>query len=259
MKAGLGLHAYRWRRAAVWRNRMSLGERARRNTRSRDLFCAIVWRMSTADVRAAVSASAGALERLDAAAWGRRAPLVGWTVADTVGHIVGALGSYATLLSIERIASNPLPIVVRPRDSVQPDGLLTALEGAGELLAATVERADPNVWVTHPWGRADRTAIAAMGCDETLIHTWDACRAAAFHFRPADDVCRTVLDRLFPWAPTDTDPWETLLWANGRRRLGERSRLPQRWRWYSSDLSTWDGRGPKVGGPHGELVDWHGQ
>jgi mycothiol maleylpyruvate isomerase-like protein len=40
---------------------------------------------------------------------------------------------------------------------------------------------------------------------------------------------------LFPEAPTDEDPWATLLWANGRTALGE---LPRRdtWKWRCTPL-----------------------
>jgi len=47
---------------------------------------------------------------------------------------------------------------------------------------------------------------------------------------PDPDVVRRALDRLFPDAPRDTDPWPTLLWASGRGDLPGRDRLTD-WRW----------------------------
>ncbi len=54
-----------------------------------------------------------------------------------------------------------------------------------------------------------------------------------------------VMARLFPWhalGPGD-DPWQVLLWANGRIDLEGRPRQA-RWRWHCAPLSEWDGAVP---------------
>ena len=43
-----------------------------------------------------------------------------------------------------------------------------------------------------------------------------------------------------PWAPADVDPWDGLLWANGRRPLDDLP--PERdWLWQCAPLDEWDG------------------
>jgi hypothetical protein len=49
------------------------------------------------------------------------------------------------------------------------------------------------------------------------------------------------LGRLFPWAPTDVDPWAALRWVAGRLDLPSYGRTPPTWAWYASPLTEWDG------------------
>lgn len=123
--------------------------------------------------------------------------------------------------------------------------LLDALEVAGALLAAAVTTARPPDRGWNSYGIADRSGFAAMGCDEILVHGYDlSCGLGAggsITLTPPPDLARRVTRRLFPWAPTDHDPWQTLLWANGRVALGDRP-PERRWLWHCAPLETWDGR-----------------
>jgi hypothetical protein len=49
------------------------------------------------------------------------------------------------------------------------------------------------------------------------------------------------LGRLFPWHAVGDgdDPWEVLLWANGRTELAGRP-LQGSWRWQCAPLSEWE-------------------
>ena len=93
---------------------------------------------------------------------------------------------------------------------------MTAFSAA---LAFVVDGVPPGHRGCHPDGLADASGFAAMGCDELLVHTWDAARGLGLDFQPPSVLSQMVLRRLFPWAPEDTDPWPTLLWANGRAEL----------------------------------------
>lgn len=210
---------------------------------------------SDTDVLVVGAFCTGILQRVDRGDWLKRVPLLRWTVTDTVCHIAATLNSYSVLLSSGR-KERWRPAVEAPWRDASPQSLIESVDVTAHLLAAAVRQAAPDVLVWHPWGRADRGAIAAMGCDEALAHTWDICRAVHIDFDPPTAPVRAVLDRLFPWAPTSTDPVATLMWANGRSRLGSVARLPQRWRWFSAPLREWDGQGPKVGGPRGALLNW---
>jgi hypothetical protein len=84
-----------------------------------------------------------------------------------------------------------------------------------------------------------------MACDELLVHGDDAARGLGLEFDHDAPLAAQVLARLFPWhtvGPGD-DPWQILLWANGRIDLEGRPHQG-RWRWHSAPLAEWDGTGP---------------
>jgi hypothetical protein len=95
-------------------------------------------------------------------------------------------------------------------------------------------------------GMADRSGFLAMGCDEILIHTDDILRGLGSSFSPPPEIVSRVLARLFPWAPTNTDPWETLRWANGRADLGDLPNPGPNWIWHCAPLEEWDGTIPQM-------------
>ena len=115
----------------------------------------------------------------------------------------------------------------------------------------------------HPAGLADRYGFAAMACTETLVHTWDIACGLGVDFTPPEDIAAKSLARLFPWVQDDGDPWQTLLYAAGRRNLRGNDRRAPNWSWQCAPLSEWKGdiRGPRRVGTsltlpvHTELVE----
>ncbi|WP_238412359.1 maleylpyruvate isomerase N-terminal domain-containing protein [Saccharothrix deserti] len=161
--------------------------------------------------------------------WTAVVPGMDWTVAKTVAHISDCLLWYSTDLLAGPSELSTADVAVRPDSS--PADLVRTLRTFASVLAAVVEAtpADHRGW--HPWGLADAAGFAGMGCDEMLVHTHDAARGLGLEFALPPEPTRKVLARMFPEAPTDRDPAETLLWANGRIPLGD---LPKRtgWRWH---------------------------
>ena len=111
------------------------------------------------------------------------------------------------------------------------------------MLARVIDASPPGARGWHPFGLADASGFAAMACDELLVHTDDAARGLELPFAPPDPLARATVERLFPWAPPDTDPWPTLLWANGRTDLPGHPRQV-RWRWHCAPLEEWNGLNP---------------
>jgi hypothetical protein len=121
--------------------------------------------------------------------------------------------------------------------------MLAVLRTGAALLAAAIRAAGPDDRGYHPFGMADRSGFAAMGCDEILVHGSDVAQGLRVVYDPPRDVCERTLRRLFPWAPSGVDPWAGLLWANGRAPLGDR--LPGRQHlWHCRPLAEWDGVAP---------------
>ncbi|MEU6729137.1 maleylpyruvate isomerase N-terminal domain-containing protein [Nonomuraea wenchangensis] len=193
-------------------------------------------------VHLAVDLLAGA----PAGAWERRAGSLEWTCRETADHLADDLFAYAAQLGPRRppldgyvpfavsARREGAPVeTIRTRPEAGPEGLLQVIEACGALLAAMVRTAPPDVLAHHGFGAADPEGFAAMGLVETLVHTHDLAEGLGLTWEPPAEVCARVLDRLFPDAPEDAEPWPALLWATGRAELPGRPRLTE-WRWYSA-------------------------
>lgn len=193
------------------------------------------------DVRDAASAVVAALTPAVGGDWTAKVPHLTWSIAETVAHTVDCVLWY----SVDLAAAGPdLQIIELSTRSAAPAAdLLAAVTGASRLLASVVSAAPPEARGFHPWGSADRSGFAAIGCDELLVHGWDAAQALGVEFRPESKLAGRVLGRIFPWVAAEPDEWTALLWANGRLDLPSRPR-PTRWRWHCAPLHEWDGSVP---------------
>ena len=110
----------------------------------------------------------------------------------------------------------------------------------GRVLASMVRTSRAHVRAYHPAGMADPEGFAGMGCHEALLHGNDIAQAFGLSLDPPRDVCRRVLARIFPQAPTDlaeSDPWTALQWAGGRIELPGHPQQPS-WRPHPAPLTS---------------------
>jgi hypothetical protein len=150
-------------------------------------------------------------------------------VRTAVAHVVDVLGFYALHLA----SGSPvrLRVDVRPHDGTTSSEMLDILHAAARLLGLVVDASPGQVRAWHVFGPSDPRGFAAMACDELLVHTYDALSGMGRQFAAAEALVWPVLNRLFPDAPGGRDPWEVLLWANGRIGLpGLPTRGPN-WTW----------------------------
>jgi hypothetical protein len=187
------------------------------------------------DVRDAAATCVAALRPLHGADWSAPAGELEWSAQQTLDHVAHALLFYATSLAT-RATSRPAGPTIRAAGNTAE-----GMAALAAVLAAVAEAAPDDVRGWHGLGRADREGFMAMGCDEMLVHTNDIATGLAGTFDPPRELCRRVLQRLFPWAPVDVDPWESLLWANGRIALPGWPRQGPEWAWLATPLSEWDG------------------
>jgi hypothetical protein len=134
-----------------------------------------------------------------------------------------------------------LPFTLVSNPDSTPADLLRLAELRALVLSEVARAASPETRGFHVFGRADRDGYLAMGCVEILVHTDDLARGLGVSFSPPADLVRDALARLFPWAPTDTDPWHTLHWATGRVDLPGHPRVAPDWAWHAAPVSEWDG------------------
>ncbi|MTD55333.1 maleylpyruvate isomerase N-terminal domain-containing protein [Amycolatopsis pithecellobii] len=173
--------------------------------------------------------------------WAAKVPDLDMTVAEVVAHTGDCMHWYAYDLAAGPTELSTMDIKTRPESA--PAELLVTLGTTAKVLAAVLHTTAPEARGFHPAGLADVSGFAAMAGDELLVHTYDAALGLGTGFEAPPRLAAAVLYRLFPWAPTDTDPWPTLLWANGRAPLDDLPRLTK-WQWHCAPLSEWDGSVP---------------
>ncbi|MFI6217931.1 hypothetical protein ACIBCD_38495 [Nocardia brasiliensis] len=195
------------------------------------------------DLDLVVRLSVEVLRAVPQTAWDEQAGTLEWSRWETVEHLGDDFFAYAVQMgpstppltghvpftATRRRAGGPANSVHAERDS-GPAGLLQTLEANGALLSAMVRMKPPHTRAYHVYGVSDPEGFAAMGIVEALVHTHDLIQGLDLPWNPPADLCARVLTRLFPEAPTDTEPWTTLLWATGRADLPGRPALTK-WRW----------------------------
>ena len=193
------------------------------------------------DVLASADAVAAAIEAGGAqdADMTKPAGALEWSCGETLAHVSDAVGWYAANLARRSTRSAGFPDAPT---SLPLTDLVDLLRSAAALLAVVVRSADPADRAWHSFGIADRSGFAAMGCDEILVHGYDLAQGLGFDFSPPPQAVERTVRRIFPWAPgpEQADPWDALLWANGRIPLGDRPPETQ-WLWHCAPLEEWNG------------------
>ncbi len=180
--------------------------------------------------------------------WSARLPHLDFTVAQAVTHMAEGTLWYATDLAAGERRLDTMELRVPP--GTAPAELLATIEAFATVLARVIDASPPGARGWHPFGMTDASGFAAMACDEFLVHTDDAARGLQLQFTPPAELARATLDRLFPWAPAEQEPWPALLWANGRIDLPGQERQVD-WRWHCAPLAEWDGLNPAGQGAGG--------
>ena len=181
------------------------------------------------DLETVVEWACSALETVLDQDWSVLAAGLVWTCWGTVEHTADDLFAYAAQISGRRPALDAyVPFACHATAADEPEcavhaevasgnvGLVQVLDASGGLLVAVARQADPAKRGGHPYGVSDPHGFAAMGTVEVLLHLHDVAEPLGLTWRPDPDVVRRVLDRLFPQAPSDGEPWPTLLRVTGR-------------------------------------------
>jgi hypothetical protein len=169
--------------------------------------------------------------------WSRRAGTIEWSCRSTLAHV--GLLAYSQQLATRAVTFKPVALTSRVDASIEE--LLWTVVVAAHTLAEVAKAAPASARGFHPAGLSDAEGFVAMAIDELLIHTHDIASGLDIAFVPDNTVVVNLLDRLFPWWPRDADPWDALLWANGRRALPNHANLGSTWLWHCAPLVEWDG------------------
>jgi hypothetical protein len=199
--------------------------------------------MTPDDVLEAASVGRGALEPFADEDWSIQAGDLGWDVRTAVTHASDAVAWYAAHLALP--SPRRLRLDFQAHEMASNREVLDVLEAAAATLALVAKASPPGVRAYHNAGMADASGFLAMGCDEILVHCWDALRGFGVDFAAPAALVERVLWRLFPWAPRGASPWQALLWTNGRVDLPSQPQRPgPDWAWHCAPLGEWDGTIP---------------
>jgi hypothetical protein len=190
------------------------------------------------------------LEPLLGEDWRAPVPGLDFTVASVLAHAATAPLWYSADMWSGR--EDNAAFEVKVLVDAPNEKILTSLVVGSRVLACGIDVAPDDLRGFHPFGSPDPSGYAAMACDELMVHAADAAAGLGRRFTGDAGLASAVLARLYPWHTVDADPWQTLLWANGRAELQGRP-FQTRWRWHCEPLSEWDGSAPpKRGARPGE-------
>ena len=191
------------------------------------------------DVELAAAHVVAALAPAVDADWRVPAGALDWDVRTVLLHSAASVTYYAAHLASQSPAR--LPLVVDVGVDATNEQILRLLPATARMLAIVAEASPTSARGYHEGGMADASGFVAMAIDEVIVHGADAVSGLGLSFDPPEELARKVVDRLFPWAPTDTDGWTALLWANGRLSLPGQPRIRPNWSWQCAPLDEWDG------------------
>jgi hypothetical protein len=172
--------------------------------------------MDSRDVEQAVAEMARVLTPYESRDWQGRAGSLEWTCWTTAAHVAHDLLAYAGQLAAQP-GSGYLPFDLVIHADAPPRDVLQVVSASGRLLSSALAEAGPDARAWH-WGATDPGGFAALGINETLVHTYDITQGLGISWLPPASLCAAVLARLFPDAP-EGDPVQVLLWSTGRAEL----------------------------------------
>jgi len=158
--------------------------------------------VTAGDLDAAIACIMSGLLPLTDRDWSVRAGSLEWNCWHTAEHIGDCLLSYAWQLAVQPTARYVRAVATAEKDASPAEVLEFAVTG-GRVLASMVRTSPAHVRAFHPAGTADPEGFAALGCNEALLHGNDIAQGFGLSLDPPRDVCRRVLARLYPQAPTE--------------------------------------------------------
>lgn len=197
-----------------------------------------------ADLHAAVACCRGTLLPALDRDWTVPAGSLAWDCRATLDHVGDALASYARQLATRSPVQRPRFRNGDPGASVEV--LLDEVDSLAHVLAVVAAAAPPDARAYHRMGMADAEGFLAMGCVETLVHTWDVAEGLGLAMQPPAGLPAKLLNRLFPWASTGHDAWPTLLHCAGRVPLGNLPHRHVRWGWHAAPREEWSGEASPI-------------
>jgi hypothetical protein len=165
-------------------------------------------------VEAAAALVVAALRPGVDADWSVRAGDLEWTVDRTIAHMTGAPAKYAFYLSSR--STRFVAVRVMPSGDATRQERLEAIEGCAAALAGVAATAPKDAVGFHVSGMRTAEQFLAMGCEELLVHAYDVTCGLRLPYEPPEDLCRLVIEYMYPDWEVQRPVWPFLVWLSGR-------------------------------------------
>lgn len=150
------------------------------------------------DVRDAARLAVSFLPRYANRDWSVPVPGLDFTVASVVAH--GGEGPLWYAIDVTGGPQDDAAFEVKIRSDASPAHLIKSLSQAAILCGTVVDAHPPHARGFHQMGAADPSGLAAMACDEILVHTHDAGTGLEADFRPPAALAARGADPAVPVA-----------------------------------------------------------
>lgn len=164
---------------------------------------------------AAAAVVAAALRPGVDADWSVRAGDLEWSVDRTIAHMTGAPAKYAFYLSSR--STRYVAVRVMPAEDATRPERLEAIEACAAALAGVATTAPKEAVGFHISGMRTTEQFLAMACEELIVHTYDATRGLGLPYEPPEELCRLVIEYMYPGRDVQRPMWPYLVWLSGRR------------------------------------------
>ncbi len=191
------------------------------------------------DLIASGEAARDTLAQLKESQWSEQPPNMTWSRFVIGMHTSQALAAYSTNLAAGKRERTPsLPV---DEERAKAAAIPEFVYSQAKVLASVARGVPVDTRGYHGAGIPDPEGFLAMGATEILLHCWDAVAGTDVEFAGDKAIADHILQRLFPWQPTDTPRWQTLLFATGRGELPGYESPGEHWMWQNAPLDEWDG------------------
>jgi hypothetical protein len=128
--------------------------------------------------------------------------------------MTGAPAKYAFYLSSR--STRYVAVRVMPAADATRQERLEAIEACAAALAGVAAAAPRNAVGFHVSGMRNAEQFLAMACEELLIHCYDVTRGLELPYEPPEELCRLVIEYMYPGRKEQRPVWPYLVWLSGR-------------------------------------------
>lgn len=185
-----------------------------------------------------VETLAGRLGGWSSSDWDEPSASGGWSNADTVRHLIDALGWYATGVEQREEPARPSFEEAADLEAAPPARLPRLLTDTGDRLVELLGKTEPAELVWHPRHRFSARTMAAAALCEVVLRRWDLTGPG--DRGPEPRAARLVLQGVFASQDdSSASPIALLLHVAGRVRMEDRPGWKgEDWHWDIPEASS---------------------